>query len=85
MSKKVVFELSAFEDLQSWFRLDLQTYFRIINLLKQLENSSETIIQQSQPLKRILEGYYCFKINEKHRLVYKVTNREVIIASCRYY
>ena len=85
MRKKVIFELSAFEDLKNWFRSDLQTYFKIVNIIKQLENSSKTIVRQSQPLTIKMKGYYCCKINDEHRLVYKITRTKIIVASCKYY
>ena len=85
MRKKVIFELSAFEDLQYWFRADLQTYFKIVNIVKKLETSSANLIKQSQPLKKELIGYYCCKIDDENRLVYKITDTTIFIASCKYY
>ncbi|VEP14632.1 Toxin YoeB [Hyella patelloides LEGE 07179] len=85
MRKKIIFELSAFEDFRSWAKLDRKIYRRIITILKHLERSSPIISQHAEPLKRELNGYWSIKINREHRLVYKVTNTKIIIIACKYY
>ena len=37
-----------------------------------------------QPLKHDFAGYWSRRITDEHRLVYKVVDREVRIAACRY-
>lgn len=85
MRKQVIFELSAFEDFTNWAKLDRQIYQKIIALIKQIVNSSFTITQKGEPLTRELIGYWSIKISEEHRLVYKETKTQVIIASCKYH
>ncbi|OQR41265.1 addiction module toxin RelE [Aliarcobacter cryaerophilus] len=36
-------------------------------------------------LKYELSGYWSRRINDEHRLVYKVTDTTIIIASCKYH
>ena len=85
MRKKVLFELSAYEDFKNWEIIEGNIYRKIIDLLKNIEKFSLKIIDESVPLKRELNGYWSIKINEEHRLVYKVTNTAIIIISCKYY
>lgn len=85
MSKEIFFELSAFEDFQNWAILDREIYRKIINLIKDIKRSSLNIPEQATRLKRELNGYYSLKINEEHRLVYKVTSQRIIIIACKYH
>jgi toxin YoeB len=36
-----------------------------------------------EPLRHQLKGYWSRRITEEHRLVYRVTDEEIFIASCR--
>ena len=85
MSKEIFFELSAFEDFQNWARLDREIYRKIITLIKDIKRSSLNIPEQATSLKRELNGYYSLKIDEEHRLVYKVTSQRIIILACKYH
>ncbi|MBN1649658.1 MAG: Txe/YoeB family addiction module toxin [Spirochaetales bacterium] len=38
-----------------------------------------------EPLKHILTGYWSRRINDEHRLVYKVQKDTLLIASCKYH
>jgi toxin YoeB len=38
-----------------------------------------------EPLKHELSGYWSRRINDEHRLVYKITDEAITIISCRYH
>ncbi|MDQ3491396.1 MAG: Txe/YoeB family addiction module toxin, partial [Acidobacteriota bacterium] len=40
-------------------------------------------IGKPEPLKGELRGYWSRRINDEHRLVYKVTEEQIIIVGCR--
>jgi len=42
-------------------------------------------IGKPEPLKGDFQGYWSRRINDEHRLVYKVTEKEIIIAACKYH
>ena len=85
MRKKISFELSAFEDFKYWARSERKTYYKIIKLLKAIQNRSSILEKQPEPLKRELDGYWSIEIDEEHRLVYKLTDTKIIIAACKYH
>ena len=85
MRKKIIFELSAFQDFQHWAKSDREVYHQIIALIKHLKKYPSTIYPQPKPLKQELNGYWSIDLDGKHRLVYKVTKRVIIILSCKYY
>lgn len=85
MSKEFFFELSAFEDFQNWARSDRKIYQKIVTLLKIIERSYLNIPEQAIKLERELNSYWSIKIDEEHRLVYKVTNERIIVIACKYH
>ncbi|MGN6413059.1 Txe/YoeB family addiction module toxin [Flexivirga sp.] len=41
--------------------------------------------RQPEPLKHGFQGYWSRRINDEHRLIYKVAADEVRVAGCRYH
>ena len=85
MSRKIVFEASAFEDFNEWAKLDKKIYRKIVELIKDIDRSPFLGLGKPEPLKHELSGYWSRRINDRHRIVYKVTDREVIIIACKYH
>ena len=42
-------------------------------------------LHKPEPLKHNLQGYWSRRTNDEHRMVYKITESEVIIISCKYH
>ncbi|MBQ7365961.1 MAG: Txe/YoeB family addiction module toxin [Spirochaetaceae bacterium] len=42
-------------------------------------------IGKPEPLRHELSGYWSRRINHEHRLVYKVSENSILIASCKYH
>ncbi|MDB9496902.1 Txe/YoeB family addiction module toxin [Spirulina major CS-329] len=85
MSRRVIFEASAFADFNEWLRLDKKTHRKIIELIKIIDRTPFTGIGKPEPLRYDLAGYWSRRINQEHRLVYQVTETDIIIISCRYH
>jgi toxin YoeB len=85
MSRKIVFELSAFEDFNDWVKLDKKIHRKIIELIKDINRHPFQGLGKPEALKHDLSGYWSRRIDREHRLVYKVTNEEIIILSCKYH
>jgi len=78
---KVVFTESAWQDYL-WF----QEHSR--QLLKRIRDAQRNPfrgIGKPEPLKGELSGYWSRRINAEHRLVYRVSEAELTILSCRYH
>lgn len=57
---------------------------KINDLLKDIErNGASNGIGSPEPLKGNWSGYYSREINEKDRLVYKLTDNKLYIAQCK--
>lgn len=85
MSRRIVFESSAFADFNDWVKLDKKIHRKIIELIKDINRDPFQGLGKPEALKHDLSGYWSRRIDHEHRLVYKVTNEEIIILSCKYH
>jgi toxin YoeB len=83
--RKVVFEVDAFRDFVEWARVDRRLYQRIANLIVDTLRSPFSGLGKPEPLKHELRGYWSRRINNEHRLVYKVDDEAITIIACRYH
>ncbi|GAB4532682.1 MAG: type II toxin-antitoxin system mRNA interferase toxin YoeB [Pleurocapsa sp.] len=85
MSRKIVFESSAFDDFNNWAKQDKKVYRKIVTLIKDIDRSPFTGLGKPEALKHDLAGYWSRRIDSEHRLIYKITNEEIIIVACKYH
>jgi toxin YoeB len=83
--KRVIFESGAFEDFTGWAVLDKKLYAKIVELIRDIDRNPFTGLGKPEPLKYELKGYWSRRINDVHRVVYKVTDEAIIIVSCKYH
>jgi toxin YoeB len=83
MRRRILFEAEAFEDYNSWAKMDRKTYNKIVELLKDIERSPFSGIGKPEPLKYELSGFWSRRISDEHRLIYQVTDTEILIAACK--
>ena len=81
--RKIVLSGKSFEHLQFFVHNDNKLLKKIFELLKAIESDPFKSIGKPEALKGDLQGYWSRKINDEHRLVYKITNEAIIIISCR--
>lgn len=83
--RRVAFIPKAFEHFTEWSSIDKKTYGRIVELIKDVQRNPFTGIGKPEPLKHELTGLWSRRINEEHRLVYKVGDEEIVIVSCKFH
>jgi toxin YoeB len=81
---RLVFEDQGREDYTSWLRTDRKTLARINKLIEDIRRDPAAGIGKPEPLKYHLPGAWSRRIDEEHRLVYLVTDKEIIIIAARY-
>lgn len=81
----VAFHQSAFEQYNEWAMVDKKIFERVRRLIIESAKSPFAGIGKPEPLKANLKGYWSRRITDEHRLVYKVTDQQIIIASCKYH
>ena len=82
---KLVFAEQAWEDYLYWQKTDKKILNRINSLIKDISRSPFEGIGKPEPLKHALSGYWSRRINDEHRIVYKVSDDSLLIAQLRYH
>ena len=80
-----IFSDRAWEDYLYWQKNDKRTLKKINALLKDIDRNHHEGIGKPEPLKHSLSGFWSRRINEAHRLVYRIQNEEIHIAQIRYH
>jgi len=82
---KLIFSENAWEDYLYWQNTDKQILKRINELIKDIQKNKYKGIGKPEPLKHNLSGYWSRRINNEHRLVYKIEEDKIMIAQLRYH
>ena len=75
----------AWEEYVAWQQLDKKTLKRINLLLQDILRSPYEGIGKPEPLKFDLAGYWSRRIDQEHRLIYEVTDTQIIIIQCKFH
>lgn len=73
----------AWEDYLYWQKQDKKTLKRINNLIQDIDRNGYDEIGKPEALTGNLQGYWSRRIDEKHRLVYRIKNNRIEILQCR--
>ena len=82
---KIIFSENAWQDYQYWLRNDKKLLKRINDLTKNIQRNKYEGVGKLEPLKHNLSGYWSRKIDNEHRLVYKIEDDSIWIAQLRYH
>jgi toxin YoeB len=82
---RFVFTELAWEDYLFWQKNEKQKLKRINELLKDITRNPYEGIEKPEPLKFNYAGFWSRRIDEEHRLIYKVDGNEIQIAKCRFH
>nr|WP_221301712.1 Txe/YoeB family addiction module toxin [Zhongshania antarctica] len=81
----MIFAEKAWEDYLYWQKTDKQMLKRINALIKEIQREPFEGIGKPEPLKHALSGYWSRRINDEHRIVYKINQEAILIAQLRYH
>ncbi|MFE9626926.1 Txe/YoeB family addiction module toxin [Streptomyces sp. NPDC006527] len=82
---RLVFEDQGWEDCTSWLKNDRNMLARINKLIEDFKRDPFTGIGKPEPLENHLPGAWSRRIDDEHRLVYLVTDKEIVILAARYH
>lgn len=82
---KLIFAERAWEDYLYWQKTDKKILKRINALIKETNRQPFEGIGKPEPLKHALSGYWSRRINDEHRMVYKIYQDSLLIAQLRYH
>jgi len=83
--RSIAFHQTAFEQFADWAKSDKKLFERIRRLILDSAQDPFVGIGKPEPLKGDFRGYWSRRITDEHRLVYKVTDEMIIIASCKFH
>ena len=81
----LIFSEQAWDDYLYWQKTDKKLVERIHALVKDISRSPFAGIGKPEPLKNALSGYWSRRINDEHRIVYKIVDGSMLIAQLRYH
>ena len=85
MIETLTWTLKAWDDYEYWQGQDRKTLKRINKLIENTTRTPFEGIGKPEPLRENLSGYWSRRIDDNNRLVYKVTEKNLSIVSCRYH
>jgi toxin YoeB len=81
----LVFAPQAWEDYLYWQQNNPHIIDRINLLLKEITRQPYRGIGKPEPLKHALAGFWSRRITAEHRIVYRRTGNQILIAQLRYH
>ncbi len=82
---KILFSEQAWEDYQFWLATDKKLLKRINLLIRDTCRDPFQGIGKPEPLRHVLKGYWSRRINEEHRMVYRVAEGTLLMAQLRFH
>lgn len=82
---KVTFHDEGWDDYLYWQTHDRKLLAKINTLIKECSRTPFTGTGKPEPLRGEFSGWWSRRINEEHRLVYRKTEDDLLIAQCRYH
>jgi toxin YoeB len=80
---RLEFKEQAFEDLQYWVQMNPKIAKRLLRLIEETKRNPFTGTGKPEPLKGELAGWWSKRIDQEHRLIYRVEGNSLIIAQAK--
>ncbi|MGE0332589.1 MAG: Txe/YoeB family addiction module toxin [Ramlibacter sp.] len=81
----IQFTPTGWAEFQELLKLDRKLFVRTLDLIEAVSREPFAGIGKPEPLKHQLAGCWSRRINDRHRLVYRVNGKTLIILSCIYH
>jgi toxin YoeB len=82
---KIVFTELSWDDYLFWQKNDKNKLKRINELVKDISRNPYDGIGKPEALKFNYAGFWSRRIDEEHRLIYRVDDDEIQIVKCRFH
>ena len=82
---KLTFSSRAWDDYLYWQKTDKKILKRVNALIKAIVRDPFEGLGKPEPLKHGLSGYWSRRINDEHRIVYRVSGDALLIAQLRFH
>lgn len=85
INRAPVFQLEFIEDLEYWVKTDRKMALRILKMVRDILRDPFEGTGKPEPLKYDLAGCWSRRLNKEHRIVYKVSERQIDFLQARYH
>ncbi|MEA2692054.1 MAG: toxin YoeB [Acidobacteriota bacterium] len=82
---KLIFSERVWEDYLHWQKMDRKILLRINQLIREIQRDPFGGIGKPEPLRHAFQGYWSRRINDEHRIVYKIQDGSLLLAQLRYH
>ena len=82
---KLTFHAHGWEDYLHWQETDRKTLRKLNRLIRECQRTPFSRTGKPEPLKGELAGWWSRRLDQEHRLVYRVADDNLLIAQCRYH
>jgi toxin YoeB len=83
--KRLVFHTQGWEDFTYWVQNDRATTKRLLRLIAEVPRDPVEGIGKPEPLKHSMPGALSRRVTDEHRLVYLVTDKDIVILQACYH
>lgn len=80
-----VFQPEFREDLRFWVRTERSTAIRVLDLVEAVMRDTFQGLGKPEPLRYVLAGCWSRRVNQEHRLVYRITDDAIDFLQARYH
>ena len=80
---RLEFRQQAFEDLQYWVQMNPKMAKRLLRLIEETQRDPFGGAGKPEPLKGELSGWWSKRIDQEHRLIYRVEKDSLIVAQAK--
>ena len=77
-----IWQDDAWDDYLYWQKQDKKTLKRINQILKDIDRNAYEGIGKPELLSGNLSGFWSRRIDDKNRIVYRISNNQIEIAQC---
>jgi toxin YoeB len=81
--RKITFTPDAFKEYNEWIKEDIEVVQKIQLLLREIQHDPFKGIGKPEPLKGSFSGYWSRRINQKDRLIYRITKEAIEVIKCK--
>lgn len=82
---RIVFSTNGWDDYVWWQTQDRKVLRRITALLADIVRNGNEGVGKPEPLRHEFHGYWFRRITDEHRLIYRISGDDILIAQCRYH
>jgi toxin YoeB len=80
--RSIQFDPKGYRDFITWSGENQDTFLKIQKLIEDIERDVFKGLGKPEPLKKNLHGFWSRRINDEHRLIYRVQGDVIRIVSC---